>query len=60
MDIERTPHLLMHIKKNSLQRAKGRDVLRLAHFVGMVTFGRTMEDIIEELHIRINYAHLGC
>lgn len=50
----------MHIKQSSLRRAKGRDVLRLAHFVGMVTFGRTMEDIIEELHIRINYAHLGC
>ena len=32
-----------------------RNVLRLAHFLGVVTFGRTMEDIIEELNLRINF-----
>jgi hypothetical protein len=45
----------MHIKQSSLRRAKGRDVLRLAHFTGMVTLGRTIEDIIEELNLRINF-----
>jgi hypothetical protein len=42
-----------------LRRANPRSVLRLAHFVGVTTFGRTIEDIIEELHLRINYSYLG-
>lgn len=50
----------MHIKVWSLRRANPRNVIRLAHFAGMVTLGRTLEDIIEELHLKINYAHLGC
>lgn len=49
----------MHIKQTTLRRCKPQDVIRLAHFVGVVTFGRTLEDIIEELHLKINYAHLG-
>lgn len=49
----------MHISQKALRRANPRNVLRLAHYAGLVTFGRTLEDIIEELHLKINYAHLG-
>lgn len=49
----------MHISQNSLKRANLRNVLRLARFIGVITFGRTMEDIIKELHLRINYPYLG-
>jgi hypothetical protein len=45
----------MQIKIAHLYRANPRNVLRLAHYVGLTTFGRTMEDIMQELHIRINF-----
>lgn len=49
----------MHISQKALRQANPRNVLRLARFAGLTTFGRTLEDIIEELHLRVNYAHLG-
>ena len=48
----------MHIKLTSLQRAKPKDVIRLAHFVGLTSFGKTLEQIIEEVHFEVNYSHL--
>jgi hypothetical protein len=53
--IPRDAITLMFIKKSTLRMVNPRNVLRLAHFVGMVTLGRTMEDIIEELSLRINF-----
>lgn len=49
----------MHISQKSLRLANPRNVLRLAHFAGLTTSGRIMSDIIEELHLRLNYASLG-
>jgi hypothetical protein len=49
----------MHIKLVHLYRAKPRDVIRLAHFAGLTTYGKTLEQIIEETHIQINFANLG-
>ncbi len=49
----------MHIKSTTLRRAKPQDVIRLAHFVGLTSGGKTLEQIIEEVHLKINYAHLG-
>lgn len=45
----------MHIKQSTLRKADPRNILRLAHFAGLTTFGRTLEDIIEELNLRINF-----
>jgi len=45
----------MFIKKQLLQLAKPQNVLRLAHAVGILTLGKTMEEIIEETHIKINW-----
>jgi hypothetical protein len=45
----------MFISKNLLKRAKPENVIRLAHFVGLTTYGKTMEQIIEETHMRINW-----
>lgn len=45
----------MHIKMSLLCRTNPRNVLRLAHYVGLITLGRTIEDIMQELHIRINF-----
>ena len=53
------PNLSMHISQNSLRRANPKNVIRLAHYAGVVMLGRTIEEIIEELHLKINYAHLG-
>jgi hypothetical protein len=45
------PPLPTHIKVAHLYRAKPRDVLRLAHFLGLATLGKTLEQIIQETHI---------
>jgi hypothetical protein len=45
----------MFIKQSTLRLVKPQNILRLAHFVGLVTLGRTTEDIIEELNLRINF-----
>lgn len=50
---------IMHISLWSLQRAHPLAVRRLAHYVGLVTLGRTTEDIIEELHLTLIFQQIG-
>lgn len=49
----------MFISLWSLHRAHPLAVRRLAHYVGLVTFGRTTEDIIEELHLTLIFQQIG-
>ena len=45
----------MHIRQPTLRKVDPRNILRLAHYLGVETLGRTIEDIIQELHILINF-----
>lgn len=45
----------MFISMKSLRRAKQQDVMRLVNYLGITSYKREYEDILEELHIRINW-----
>lgn len=46
----------MYIKSKTLRRVKPADVLRLAHYLDIETVGKLYEDILQEVHIRINWS----
>jgi hypothetical protein len=45
----------MYIKPQVLLRVKPAYVLRLAHYLGIETLGKLYEDILQEVHLRINW-----
>lgn len=44
----------MYIGLNSLKRAKPQDVIRLATFMGIVTLGHVLEDVMWEIVKKTN------
>ena len=45
----------MFISTKILLRFKKKDVMRLVSYLGITSHNRKYEDILEELHIRINW-----
>ena len=45
----------MYISVAVLKKIHPPNIIRLAHYVGMATMGCLLEDIIQELLIKINY-----
>jgi hypothetical protein len=45
----------MYISAAVLKKVHPPNIIRLAHYVGMATMGCLLEDIIQELLIKINY-----
>lgn len=44
----------MYIGLTALTNARPQDVIRLANFMGIVTMGRILEDVIEEIVEKTN------
>jgi hypothetical protein len=47
----------MHIKVSLLKLAKPENVIRLARAVGLTTEDKLLDQIIQEVYIRINYGY---
>lgn len=48
----------MYIKLDHLKNAQKKNVIRLANYVGVVSFNRNIDEIIEELNFKLNYDYV--